>query len=200
MSVSAEDEFLAAVRTALPADESALAAILHRFTAARLAGAAAGCERSDLHAFLRECWEVLDGLAREVNVVMHRLFPAARLYPPLEMTRQCTFYVVRKNLAEHPDTAGHPLSRLLWEETRGRPAPAYERLSFLYNLSLFAPLPLPDGELPGTDDVPDAVRPLTKPGHVPRAPLAAGTAEILAWLDSFTARVYGQLAQALAQK
>lgn len=199
MGGSAEDGFLEAAQAVLPEDEAALAGLLHEFTAARLAGAAEARERGNLHGFLRECWEVLDGLAREVNLAMHRLFPDARLYPPLEMTRQCTFYVVRKNLAEHPDTADHPVSRLLWDETRDDAAPAYERLSFLYNLSLFAPLPLPDGQLSGSADVPEAIRPLIKPSSVPRASFGDGTADILTWLRSFTRRCYAALSRALKQ-
>jgi hypothetical protein len=197
MGAPAGDDYRATTGWGLPQDEAGL---LHEFTAARLAGAAEARDRGDLHGFLRECWEVLDGLAREVNLVMHHSFPDARLYPPQDMTRQCTFYVVRKNLAEHADTADHPVSRLLWEETREDAVPAYERLSFLYNLSLFAPLPLPDGQLPGSDDVPDAVRPLIKPSNVLRAPFGDGTADILTWLRSFTQRCYERLAKALRQQ
>ena len=120
-------------------------------------------EAATLHAFLRECWEALDGLAREVNLVMHALFPAAGLYAPFEMTRQCTFYVVRKLLHDWPRTAAHPVSDLLWSETREDASAAYRRLSYLYNVSLFLPLAPVNGRLPGAEDFPSLRAPWQAP-------------------------------------
>jgi len=153
-----------------------------------------------IHAFLRECWEALDGLAREVNVCMGVLFPDAPLYPPDRMTRQCGFYMVRKTLHEESSTAAHPVSELLWEETRGRPAGPYRRLSYLYNLSLFLPVPLLRGAcLPGTADLPDFALSLLKPQQVGACSLVSGTEEICEWLTGFCGRCHAMLSAALKE-
>jgi len=205
------EQLLAHAGGALGSAERALLAELHGFTAERMAAAAATRERllqglseggrptasAGLHAFLRECWEALDGLAREVNVCMYDLFPQAGLYPPLEMTRQCTFYVVRKKLHEHPAVARHAVARLLWERTRERPDPPYVRLSFLYNLSLFLCLPLPGGLLPGSQDIPPHATQLVRPAHVDRCPVGQGTCEMLDWLKGFAGECYAALSRAL---
>ncbi len=213
MGSEAGTELLRVASGALPPPEADLLGTLHRFTGRRLAAAwacrgrlldalAAGnadAAEAELHAFLRESWEVLDGLAREVNLCMVHLFPDAGLYPPFEMTRQCTFYVVRKKLHEQPDTADHPVSRLLWERTREEPGEAYRRLSFLHNLSLFSTVPLlPGALLPGSDDVPDAVRPLLKPATVPRAEAGQTTDETLQWLADLCSAAYAILAGSLS--
>ena len=193
----------------LPAQQVELLAALHRFTAERLEAAErcrqallkrireGGRPEPELHAFLRECWEALDGLAREVNVCMHHLFPEAGLHPPMEMTRQCTFYVIRKALHESPQGTAHPVSRLLWDRTREQCGEPYERLSFLYNLSLFLPLWLPEGQLPGTADVPEYARSLLRPATLDRCDADEGMQEILRWLRGFTADAYGLLTAAL---
>jgi hypothetical protein len=211
MDESEQDALLAAAG-ALPADEAELLRSLHAFTAERLAAARACRERlleavragrdgsAELHAFLRESWEVLDGLAREVNLVMHALFPEAGLYPPFEMTRQCTFYVVRKLLHEGPATAAHPVTELLWHETRDDGRPAYRRLSFLHNLSLFLPLaPLAGGRLPGTADVPPWAVALVRPRQVEAGGLSEGLDEMLEWLDGMLRSCYAALCAGLAQ-
>jgi len=150
-------DLLAGAARALPGPHCALLARLHAFTAERMAAARTcrdrlvkaaarcGCGGPELHAFAREAWEALDGLAREVNVCMHHLFPDLGLYPPTQMTRQCTFYVVRKILHDSPATTHHPVTELLWHESRQGGQPAYERLSFLHNLSLFLPIAPVDG-------------------------------------------------------
>jgi hypothetical protein len=205
-------DLLTAAEAALPAASAALLRPLHEFTQARLEAArrrrqvlltllrdGAGEDvEQELHSLLRECWEALDGLAREVNVCMQHLFPAARLYPPETMTRQCTFYVIRKKLHEHSETAGHPVSRLLWDSTRATPAAEYERLRFLYNLSLFIPLRLVgDGELPGVSDVPPAARLMIKPVEVTRCGAEEGLSAIVEWLDSLLSECYRRLSAAL---
>ncbi len=202
-----------AVHKARPPTESELFDLLHGFTAARMDTAAvragatldalAGGEteraRRELRAFLRECWDALDGLGREVNLCMHHLFPEAGLYPPLQMTRQCTFYMVRKKLHEHPATADHPVSRLLWGATRAEPGRGYERLSFLYNVSLFVPLPVPEGRrLPGRADLPQAVRGLVKPGEVPPCEARKGLRQIQEWLETMVGECYGRMTRALS--
>ena len=209
MNDGTPSEYLDAVRAALPCDQAALLVELHAFTGERLRAARACRERAlgaigddaatgpELHAFLRECWEVLDGLAREVNAVMHGLFPGARLFPPAEMTRQCTFYVVRKNLHEHPDTADHPVSRLLWHQTRERPAEAYRILSFLYNASLFVPLSLTgEGRLPGSADLPEVARGLVRATDVPSADPGDALSAIVVWLDRLVSDCRGLLSEA----
>jgi hypothetical protein len=216
MELSQSDDSLAEAAAALPAEHTELLALLHEFTARRLASAdaarleavrtasAAGEEEPfgrALHAFLREGWEALDGLGREVNLCMHHLFPDAGLYPPGEMTRQCTFYVVRRKLHEAPAVADHPVSRLLWERTRERPDLPYERLSFLYNLGLFLPLRLTeDGRLPGCGDVLPSARRIVRAAHVPPCPVAEGLEEIVVWLGSFAAECCALLARALSQQ
>ena len=209
-----DGEFSSAASAHLPEEKGQLLGLLHRFTLERLS-AAERCRhralellggdggpdraRPELHAFLRECWEALDGLAREVNLCMESLFPCVGLFPPLEMSRQCTFYVVRKRLHEHPDTADHPVSSLLWERTRERPDEAYRRLSFLYNLSLFVPLPLPDGALPGTPDVPQVTAGVIKPASMGRCGIVEGTEAILNWLGTFAAECRRRLSRALSE-
>ncbi len=197
----------------LPAAKAALLGELHRFTALRLAGAercrerclqAVGADNADLteaelHAFLRECWEALDGLAREANLCMEHVLPEAGLYPPLQMTRQCTFYMVRRKLHEHPATADLPVSRLLWERTRARPEKPYLRLSFLYNLSLFLPLRLTeDGRLPGSGDLADAARGIVKVQRVERCGLEPGLDAMLGWVRELCDRCYALLTTALS--
>lgn len=209
-----ETRLLAVACEKLPTQTGELLRLLHRFTLERLEAArrrrqavldiahepdksqACGAE---IHSFLRDCWEVLDGLARELNVCMHHLFPSAALYPPGAITRQCTFYMVRKKLSEHPQAAGHPVTRLLWDSTRGRSAEEYERLSFLYNISLFLPLTLTvDGQLPGMADLPAAARAIIKPAHVERCSVEEGVRQILNWLESLVAQCYDQLTDAMA--
>ncbi len=199
-----QDALLSDADAVLPADEAALLWALHTFTAERLAVARVCRERlldtqdgAALHAFLRECWEALDGLAREVNVVMHALYPGAGLYPPLEMTRQCTFYVVRKLLHESPETSRHPVAQLLWRETRQAPHPAYRRLSFLYNLSLFVPVAPVKGRLPGAGDVPAYAGDLVRAQQVEGCGLGEGTAEVLDWLNGLVVECYALLGRAL---
>jgi len=200
-------DLLAGAARALPGPHCALLARLHAFTAERMAAARTcrdrlvkaaarcGCGGPELHAFAREAWEALDGLAREVNVCMHHLFPDLGLYPPTQMTRQCTFYVVRKILHDSPATTHHPVTELLWHETREGGHPAYERLSFLHNLSLFLPIAPVDGRLPGMGDVPPEARSLVRPQPVEAYRLEEGTQAILEWLDGLVQQCYALLAR-----
>lgn len=215
MGESNKDALAGALRGALAPEERELFDLLHAFTAARLEAAdergvrvVAAIQQADtnraqreLHAFLRECWDGLDGLGREVNLCMHRRFPGAGLYPPLEMTRQCTFYMVRKKLHEHPDTVEHPVSRLLWDATRGDADRAYERLSFLYNLSLFVPVPVPEGRLlPGPDDVPETVSGILKPTDLPRCEAGKGLPQMRSWVEEMVGRCYRKLTESIAEE
>lgn len=142
--------------------------------------------RLELHTMLSECWEALDGVGRLVNVCLHPRFPGSGLFPPDEITRQCTFYTVRRDLHRHPKASRHPLAELMWEQTRHSPHPAYERLSFLYNISRFLPVPLVgERELPGWEDLPERVRSLLRPQEVERRPLPAALEEIMRWEEAF---------------
>ena len=214
MAKSPGDDLLAAAGEVLPPPEASLLGALHAFAAARLRSARrleeevgealSGAEPADrgglLHAFLRECWEALDGIGRETNVCMARLFPRAGLFPPLEMTRQCTLYVVRLRLHRDPATAVHPVAAFLWRETRAAPPAAYLRLSFLHNLALFVAVPILEGGLlPGAEDVPEGLRGSVRPPDpgLGRCEARAGLREIADWLESFAAECYRLLAEAL---
>ncbi len=215
MSRRAGETLADAAAGALPEREAALFALLHKFTAERLRSvdelrerilAVAGpppqpASSRCLHAFLRESWECLDALGREVNACMQHVFPGAGLFPPLQMTRQCTFYVVRKKLHEAAETRRHPVSRLLWLRTRDPGDAAYERLSFLYNLSLFLAVGLSTGgHLPGPNDVPAAASGIIRvpDGGATGSPTAEeGTAQIADWLHNFSEDCYEALTQAL---
>jgi hypothetical protein len=209
MAGEAAERFLKAAEAVLPPAEGGLLELLHRFTGRRLqavrrgrsavlglAGEEPDRAAEELHVWLGQAWEALDGLAREVNAAMYHLYPESGLYPPLEMTRQCTFYMVRKKLHAGARIAEHPVSRLLWS-TRRSPGEPYRRLSFLYNLSLFVPLPLPEGRLPGTEDLPGPVLEAIKPQEVAGCPLEAGLAEMGEWLEQFAGRCYEELCAAL---
>ena len=165
----------------------------------RLAAGDAEAASAELHAFLRECWEALDGLAREANLCMHHLFSSAGLHAPMAMTRQCTLYVVRKKLHDAPATRDHPVSRLLWDRTREAPSEPYERLSFLHNLGLFLPLaPLAQGSrLPGGADVPPVARGVVQRADVPPTDAAEGTEGMLRWVSEFVRECRGELTEAL---
>jgi len=214
MGLTGEKELLEAAALSLAAGERELFEALTRFAVQRYQAAdraaarirqrlAEGAPTAELqvevHAFLRECWDVLDGLGRQINVCLYRRFPGSRLYPPDRLTRQCTFYTVRRGLHASEATCSHPLAALLWEETRAHEHPAYARLSFLYNLALFAPLPLPQGNrFPATDGLPDHLRALVKAQDVAGVSLEAGTREILAWLGDFAGRCYRLMVSTLA--
>ena len=204
-----ESELLHAAGSALSREECALACELAHFVSLRLGAAAQARRRTGeatasedlqmaVHAFLRECWDALDGLGRLVNVCLAEALPAAGLHPPGRMTRQCTFYTVRRALHTDPAGAEHPVAVLLWHETRADPHPAYARLSFLYNLALFVPLPLPEGRrLPGGADTPPHLLSLTKPPDMPGAPLDEGMGEMLDWLRGFIGRCYALMARTM---
>jgi len=196
---------------ALSRETSELLEGLRRFTDERIEAAglcresmlaalsAGGAVSIGLHAFLRECWAALDGVAREVNASMYQLFPDAGLYAPMRMTRQSTLYMVRKKLREGRHTAQHPVSRFLYEQTRQAPAEAYERLSFLRNLSLFLPLALlpQTSRLPGSGDVSRSARQIVKGANVAPADVGEGTEQILEWVKGFVAECRRRLAEAL---
>ena len=90
---------------------------------------------------------------------------------------------------------------MLWDETRLNPRPAYTRLSFLYNLSLFVPVPLPGGDvLPGSADVPGHFQGIIRPAQVQSCGIGEGLDEILAWLRDFAGRCCSLMARALAER
>jgi len=209
--------YLEAARGALEEAEFALLDELHRFTLARLGAAASQLTcvsqildsgaplevlEAPVHAFLRETWEALDGLAREINLCMGRAFPQAALYDPFSMTRQCRFYTVRKILHEDPEAARHPLSQLLWDRTRAKPAEAYRRFSFLCNLSVFATVPLvgEDARLPGSGDLPRWLRGLARDRDMAGCPLVGGLQDIYSWAEDLVGECYALLAQCLRQR
>jgi hypothetical protein len=170
-------------------DSGALAGDLRAFTDARLRAAANLARReapwgsARLHAFLREAWEALDGLAREANAALYASLPQLPLYPPREMTRQCTFYVLRKMLREGaPD---HPMARHFWMRTRDGADRPYRVLSYFYNLSLFLPVPLPGGRLPAHDELPEHARALVKAQPVEGGPVHEEVRQIHRWLSDF---------------
>jgi hypothetical protein len=214
MESAGERELLAAAEAALSGAERALMGEILAFVAQRLEsarvqrtriGGALACSaqtetlQEHVHGFLRECWDALDGLGRLVSLCLYGLFPSAGLHAPKRITRQCTFYTVRRSLRNDPAAAAHPLSVLLWDETRRTPAAAYVRLSFLYNISLFVPVPLRGGRLPGSADLAEHVRCLIRPQHVEGCPVEAGLNGILEWLSAFTGRCYQRMAAALSE-
>jgi hypothetical protein len=184
----AGDDHLAAGRKVLAEPEQQLLGELLAFIAGRLSGAERAREslrglvlagapvehvKAELHGFVRDCWDALDGLGRVVDVCLYGRLPGMDLWEPRAMTRQCTFYTVRRVLRGGPFWGEHPVSRLLWDETRAEAHPVYVRLSSLRNLALFAPIPLPEpGVLPGWDDLAPHQASLLKPQGVERC--AAG--------------------------
>ena len=215
MALRHDSDFLRAASAGLPPAEQALAGELTRFVDLRLeaareaqsrlreqraAGASQTAIQKELHIFLRECWDALDGLGRLVNLGLYKSFPDAKLPGP-RMSRQCTFYTVRRSLHSDPKAAEHPLSRLLWNETRGSPAPAYQQLSFLYNVAVFVPVPLPEGRLlPEIADLPDELRALIKVEGAEPCDIEQGLEEILWWLGDFADRCYTELSRTLATR
>lgn len=193
------ERFVEAARAVLPPPEAALLADLHAFTSARLDAARALADdagpwtEARLHGFLRECWDALDGFAREANALLAALLPDAGLYPPLEMTRQCTLYQVRRILSENaPD---HPVARHIHDHTRDGADEPYRRLSFLYNLSLFLPVTPDGGRLPGTDELPAHVLSLLKPARIAACPVDEGVRRMRTWLSDFISTGYSLLAR-----
>jgi hypothetical protein len=167
----------------------ALLADLRAFTDARLeragqlAAAPALWSSARLHAYLREAWEALDGLAREANARLQPRRPDVPLYPPDAMTRQCTFYMVRKILHEH--ARDHPLARHFWSHTREEADAPYRALSFYYNLSLFLPVPLHGDRLPAPDELPAHAHPLLKAQPVDGGPVHEKVRQVHEWLSDF---------------
>ena len=214
MRMPGEQELLAAAEPVFSDGERVLFGELMEFVSRRLEGAEESGRRilhggptpesateRELHAFLRDCWDALDGLGRLINVALAGAFPDVGLYPSDRMTRQCTLYTVRRALRADPDAACHPVSEWLWAETRDRPDAAYERLSFLHNLSVFVPLRLTrDGMLPGCEDVPPAVRRLVRPCSVQRCSVGEGVADVLEWLRGFAGRCCELLAESLRER
>lgn len=213
MDEDGAERFTERAEAALPGADLPLLHRLHRFTrqrlesaresAAALDEAADAAGRQDIvHRFLRDCYDGLDGLAREVNLCMHRLFPDAGLYPPHRMTRQCGLYMVRKILRESPEASSHPVTIHLWCHTREPADSTYERLSFLYNLAIFVPVPLLDGgtKLPGNDDLPEELQPFARDREIRRCGVGEGVEEMLGWTEEFIGGAYGPLAEALDEE
>jgi len=199
---------LEAAEAALPEGEAELFGQIAVFVRRRIEGAGAALERTkaapsveatqcELHVFLRECWEALDGLGRLVSLSLEPLYPGAGLAPAGRMTRQCTFYTVRRDLSADADAAEHPLSVLVWHETREEPSAAYRTLSFLYNVSLFAAVPLPGGRLPGWQDLPACLKTMVRRQPVEGGPVPEGLEEVLEWEKDFVRRCYTGMARTL---
>ncbi|MEF8787920.1 MAG: hypothetical protein V5A84_02510 [Planctomycetota bacterium] len=212
IDISGAQKFMQRAEARLSRDDAALLRRLHRFTGQRLASArsaASGLEAPDsikgsqrlLHRFLRDCYDVLNGCAREVNLCMHHSFPDAGLYPPHRMTRQCGLYTVRKILRESPETSSHPVSLHLWNRTRDPGDDTYRQLSFLYNLATFVPVPLLDEgtTLPGDADLPDELQPFSRDREIDACRVGDGTAEMLEWTEDFVGKTYELLAGALTE-
>ncbi|MDP6439353.1 MAG: hypothetical protein QGH74_06945 [Candidatus Brocadiia bacterium] len=214
MANVAGEDLRAAGQKALAEPEQQLLGELLAFIAQRLSGAERAREslrdlvragapvervQAELHGFVRDCWDALDGLGRVVNVCLYGRLPGVDLWEPGAMTRQCTFYTVRRVLRGGPSGGEHPVGRLLWNETRVDVHPAYARLSFVRNLALFAPIPLPEpGVLPGWDDLAPHLASLLKAQGIGRCAVSEGAGEMLAWLRGFIERCCAELAQTLA--
>jgi len=214
MNISGAEKVMHCAPGRLSGPERALLRRLHHFTQQRLESAQAAVSdvngdaasvrrtQDSVHRFIRDCYDGLDGLAQEVNLCMHHLYPAAGLYPPRSMTRQCGLYMVRKILRENPDTSLHPVTSHLWRHTREPGDDEYERLSFLYNLTIFVPVPLLEegGKLPGDGDLPAELQPFARDRQIRPCPVRRGLKEMLEWTEGFADNTYGLLADALADE
>lgn len=148
----------------------------------------------ELHIYLRECWDGLDGVGRLINTCLYPRFPESGLLPPEEMTRQCTFYTVRRDLHNNQKTCEHPLSNLIWTETSRTAASGYKRLSYLYNISLFFPLPVErSGLLAGVADLPAHYRSLIRQQNLEECTVKEAVNEIGGWLKGFIAECYAEI-------
>jgi hypothetical protein len=155
----------------------------------------------ELHVFLRECWDAMDGLGRQINLCLQPVFPDSGLLPAAEVTRQCTFYTVRRALRAHEDAAAHPLSRLIWASTREPSTVPCERLSFLCNIAFFVPLPiLEGGKFPGQADLPEYLGNVIRPQDVAAIEIMQGMDEMLIWVQQFVGQCYMAMAKVLLER
>jgi hypothetical protein len=131
-------------------------------------------------------WKALDGTGRLINCAFFPEYPESNLVPPTEISSQCTFYTVRRDLHQHPDAEDGAMVRLMWGETRDPGTPWYERLSLYYHISRFMPLKLrPDGQLPGWQDIPRHVQILIEPQSASAMDRQEGTERMLNWEKRF---------------
>jgi len=212
MDISGSEGFMQQAEVCFSRPDLALFRRLHRFTRQRLHSARSAAEnlcaaeslrnkQNFLHRFIRDCYDGLNGCAREVNLCMHHLFPGVDLYPPRHMSRQCGLYTVRKILRESQQTSSHPVSVHLWNRTREPGDEAYRRLSFLYNISTFAPLPLARDatHLPGDAELPDELQPFTREEGIESCEASEGAHQILKWTKEYIGHTYSLLKDALMQ-
>jgi hypothetical protein len=97
--------------------------------------------QSQLWAFLQAGKQVLDSLAREVNLIYFLLDEHGRFFNPMGKPRWISFYTVRQKLLADDPVPGHPVSRVLKRRTFEETAdPAYRTLSLLAHVSLIVPL------------------------------------------------------------
>jgi hypothetical protein len=194
----------------LSSAQFALLREMRRFTAARLESAGAALQHvreasrealpRAVHWFLRECWDTLDGLGRQVALCTRQVIPELKPLDPAEMRSQLTLYTVRRDLHREPASADHPLTLLLWHRTRDPSSEPYDRLSFLYNLSLFFEIPLSDGRwLPGHDDLPETVQELVRSQDIEAVRVVSGLEQIMDWLRRFVDRCEDQMARAYSR-
>ncbi len=131
-------------------------------------------------------WKALDGTGRLINCAFFPEYPESNLVAPTEISSQCTFYTVRRELHQHPDAGNGAMVRFIWGETRDPGNSSYERLSLYYHISQFMPLELtPDGQLPGWKDIPRHVQILIEPQSVPAIERQKGVEEMLKWEKRF---------------
>lgn len=151
-----------------------------------------------IHTFLGNCWEALDGVGRLINLTLYPRFSDSGLRPPDEMSPQCTFYTVRRDLHRHHGARDHPVTRLMWNETKTSPRPSYGRLSLLYHVSRYVPVGLQsDGQLPGYDDMPAHIAELVRPQDVNSIEMGTGLSDMLDWERSFISSLYAAVAEEL---
>lgn len=149
-----------------------------------------------VRSFTGEAWNALDGTGRLINCALFPRYPSAGLMSPPNITPQCTFYTVRRDLHRDSEASDHPLSRIMWQETRDASEPSYERLSLYYHLTQFLPLRLnADKQLPGWTDLPDHVRDLMRHQNVDYISPEKGVNQIWTWERTFLKTLFELIAE-----
>lgn len=96
---------------------------------------------SHLWAFFQAGKQLLDALAREVNLIYWHRDEAGRFDDPLTKVRWISFYTVRQKLLTHEQFAHEPIRQLFERHASGQAAdPPYRALSHWANVGLLAPL------------------------------------------------------------